>query len=261
MRPNLLLLGIVLILTTATLGCAVSQDEAEQADIDIADLPVEVRVTASRLAEDYEDNAVAANQKYDGKVLQVTGTVFAVSGGQEGSAYYVDLSTSGFLDTVRCYFGESRLDEFTAIKKNDRVTLRGKGDEGEDRDPFTIDVVGCRIDSRPQVATPTPEPVSPTPTPTPQETAPLPATPTPEPAPTLTPQSQDPASTPTPEPAPTLTPQPQDFASTPTPEPALTLTPEPQDSDLVATPTPEPALEPTPTTASTPAADSAETQG
>ena len=129
-----------------SLTCAVSQEEAEQAELDIADAQIDVRVTALRLAEDYEANEVSANQKYDGKVLAVSGTVDEVSGGTDGDAYYVDLTTGDLsLIDVRCHFGASRLDEITAIRKGDRVTLRGKGDEVKDRDPFTIDVIGCSV--------------------------------------------------------------------------------------------------------------------
>ena len=76
--PNALT-GLLLIAVVA--GCAVSDEEAEQAEIDIAGAPIDVHVTAFRLAEDYEANEVAANQEYDGRVLAVSGTVEAVSGG------------------------------------------------------------------------------------------------------------------------------------------------------------------------------------
>ena len=87
---------IVLVLIAVTSACSVSEEEAEQAEIDIAGAAIEVHVTASSLAEDYEANQVAANQKYDGKVLAVSGTVEAVSGGESGEAYYVDLNTGSF---------------------------------------------------------------------------------------------------------------------------------------------------------------------
>ena len=70
------LIGLTLFAVAA--ACGVSEGEAEQAEIDIAGAPIEVRVTASRLAEDYEANEIAANQKYDGKVLAVRGNVGAV---------------------------------------------------------------------------------------------------------------------------------------------------------------------------------------
>ena len=140
---HLLLLAVALF-GLATLGCAVTEEEAEQAEIDIADRPIDVRVTATRLMEDYENNTVAANQQYNGKVLAVSGTVEAVSGGTEGDALYVELRTGDLsFISVRCYFSPSRIDEVIAINKGDRVSLRGLGDEEKDRDPFSIEVIGC----------------------------------------------------------------------------------------------------------------------
>ena len=148
------LIGLSLIAMAS--ACGVSEEEAEQAEIDIAGAPIEVRVTALQLAEDYEANEVAANLKYDGKVLAVSGTVETVSGGDSGEAYYVDLSTGSFsLTSIRCHFSESHLGDITAIRKGDSVTLRGKGDEREDRDPFTIDVIGCSVIPEAPANTPT----------------------------------------------------------------------------------------------------------
>ena len=41
-----LLLGLVFLIAT-TLACNVTEDEVEQAELDIADAPIEIRVTAS----------------------------------------------------------------------------------------------------------------------------------------------------------------------------------------------------------------------
>lgn len=141
---RVLLLCLVFLAATA-LACNVTEDEVEQAELDIADAPIEVRVTASHMYDDYESNEIAANLKYDGKVLAVTGTVEDFGGG-ENSAYYIDLLTGDFsITSVRCHFSQSHLDDIASLRKGDRLTLRGKGDEREDRDPFTIDVVGCSV--------------------------------------------------------------------------------------------------------------------
>ena len=128
-----------------SLACTVSEDEVQQAELDIADAPIEVRVTATQLYDDYESNRITGDQKYDGKVLAVSGTIETLGGGGD-TVYYVDLATGDFtLTSVRCHFSQSQLNDLTSIQRGDRVTLRGKGDEGEDRDPFTIDVVGCSL--------------------------------------------------------------------------------------------------------------------
>ena len=132
-------------LVATVFACDVTEDEVEQAELDIADAPIEIRVTASQMYDDYQSNKIAANQKYDGKVLAVSGTVEDFGGG-DGSAYYIDLVTGDFtIESVRCHFSRSHLDDITSLRAGDRVTLRGKGAEGEDKDPFTIDVVGCSV--------------------------------------------------------------------------------------------------------------------
>lgn len=78
---KLLVVVLSLPLLTVALSCTVSQEEAEQADTEISDAPIDVRVTAYRLSEDYKSNELAANQKYDDKVLAVTGTIEEISGG------------------------------------------------------------------------------------------------------------------------------------------------------------------------------------
>ena len=79
---RVLLLCLVFLAATA-LACNVTEDEVEQAELDIADAPIEVRVTASHMYDDYESNEIAANLKYDGKVLAVTGTVEDFGGGEK----------------------------------------------------------------------------------------------------------------------------------------------------------------------------------
>ena len=126
-------------------ACTVTEDDVQQAEIDIADAPIDVEVTATRMYEDYEANRVAADQKYDGKVLAVSGTVETIAGGDD-SPYYIDLATGQLsLVSVRCYFSQSHLNELTKLQTGDRVELRGMGDESEDRNPFTVDVIACSV--------------------------------------------------------------------------------------------------------------------
>lgn len=142
-----LIIPMALLVAALMIGCTVSPEEAGQAEADIAGLPVEVTATAIEMYNDYDANEVAANLKYDGKVLEVSGIVANISGGDD-QAYYVDLATGQFtLTSVRCHFGENHLADIAQMLKGDKVTLRGKGDEGEDRDPFTIDVIGCSLET------------------------------------------------------------------------------------------------------------------
>ena len=74
---------MVLLAILLVTGCTVSLEEAEQAEVDIADAAIEVRVTAVQMHDDYEANEVAANLKYDGKVLEVSGAIADIGGGDD----------------------------------------------------------------------------------------------------------------------------------------------------------------------------------
>ena len=64
---------VFLVAMALLVACTVSEEQAQQADEDIAGAEIEVRVTAAQLHQDYEGNRVAADLKYDGKVLAVSG--------------------------------------------------------------------------------------------------------------------------------------------------------------------------------------------
>ena len=125
------------------MACGVSLENAEQAERVIADVLIEVRVDAGQLHQDYEDNEIAANQKYDGKVLAVTGTIADIQD-SDGDAYQVIFETSNVMDGVSCYFGRGHLDDLTSIRIGDRITVKGKGAESDDKHPFLIEIVGMQ---------------------------------------------------------------------------------------------------------------------
>ena len=145
------------------------------------------------------------------------------------------------LTTVRCHFTESHLGDITTIRKGDRVTLRGKGDEGKDRDPFTIDVIGCSV--IPEAPTNT---LTETDTPQPTPTAQLDAIPVATASPATSASSQ--ASTPG-------TQQVRSETTTPTPKPtAVQPTEVPQNQASTPTPLPEPTPTRPPTSTAVPSA-------
>ena len=87
-----------------------------------------IPVKASELLGDYAANAVAADDKYKGQVLQVTGSfgtaqkilgTYAVQLLPEGNA---DLTS---LNGVMCVITESAQADVAKMKANDRVTLQG----------------------------------------------------------------------------------------------------------------------------------------
>jgi hypothetical protein len=86
-----------------------------------------VAIDADALYGEFDANGVAADMKYKGKVLEVTGTIKAIEkplyGGPQvelGSAKYE------FRSTVDCEFPDSALVALANLRKGQRLTIRGR---------------------------------------------------------------------------------------------------------------------------------------
>jgi hypothetical protein len=84
-------------------------------------------VEASDLQSEYDANEVAADQKYKGKILAVTGTVDSI-GKDIVDTPYVTLKTAKLIATVQCMFTERDADDLATIQKGDKVVVKGKCD-------------------------------------------------------------------------------------------------------------------------------------
>lgn len=82
--------------------------------------------------QEYEDNAVAADKKYNGKYIKVTGC-FKDSGKDVLNNYYITLGGANDItwDYFQCYFkNDEALDKVLNYKTGDSLTLIGKvGDQ------------------------------------------------------------------------------------------------------------------------------------
>jgi hypothetical protein len=91
-----------------------------------------IAVTATALVAEYQENAVAADKKYEGKRLRVTGTIEDFGKDVLDTAYIVLKGGSGDfnLHDVQCMFRENRESEIASLKKGQTVTIEGEV-EGE----------------------------------------------------------------------------------------------------------------------------------
>ncbi|MDB5311468.1 MAG: hypothetical protein JWO38_5670 [Gemmataceae bacterium] len=112
--------------------CKLVKDNAppNNADNEAAGPPVVV--TADALDKDYADNVVAADMKYKGKQLELTGKVARVARNKPGKVTLEFKVEEG--STVDCDFvGKDALAQLGAVKVGQEVvvrgTCRGKGDE------------------------------------------------------------------------------------------------------------------------------------
>ena len=79
-------------------------------------------LTADQLYSEYKADEVAADNKYKGKVVLISGPI-RQNGKFMGTAYIV-IGGHGFLDGVQCMFGESA--GVASLSKNSQVTVKGE---------------------------------------------------------------------------------------------------------------------------------------
>jgi len=84
-----------------------------------------IQVTAAELSADYKANQVAADTKYKGKIIQVTGTISNI-GKDILDTPYVSLNTGDIITGVQCMFDKSDQSQLATLAKDTRITLQGK---------------------------------------------------------------------------------------------------------------------------------------
>ena len=87
-----------------------------------------ISIHASTLFNIYEENDINGDQKYKGKVLEITGSVDGISRGFFDEIY-ITLNTGEFkIFTVQCYFAEDFADRAGQLRKGEFVRVRGRCD-------------------------------------------------------------------------------------------------------------------------------------
>lgn len=101
-----------------------------------------IAISAGELISAYGENGVSADQKYKGKLLEVTGVVDSIDKDILDEAY-VTLGTGEDFEliSVQCYFDEKDLDSIMSLKKGDVVTIIGKCDG----DLINIALLKCQV--------------------------------------------------------------------------------------------------------------------
>lgn len=97
--------------------------------IAVTEAPViQYRVTTSQLLDEYDANEVAADMKYRGKLIAVTGYVHYISSSSTGdsSVWLGATQEVAFLeDTVDCYFRVIHQGQVAQLKKGQLITIVG----------------------------------------------------------------------------------------------------------------------------------------
>ena len=119
------------VLSTATIAIfvvlAIASSSDKKIESDISTTTPAISISARQLYKEYEDNEVAADQKYKNKILSVGGTVDNI-GKDITDNIYVTLKGSEFIGSVQCFFGENHVNEAARLSKGMKITVKGKCD-------------------------------------------------------------------------------------------------------------------------------------
>lgn len=126
-KINLILSLIVLIVVGLACGDGKS-DTTQKPAADPNEKPIEVK--APDLTKEYNENELAADGKYKGKLLSVSGKVSEIA--ETFGTISVDLEghkESGInLLSVKCSFDDSQKEAVSKLKKGQQATVIGRGD-------------------------------------------------------------------------------------------------------------------------------------
>jgi len=88
-----------------------------------AEPPIET--TAIALYDEFEENQVAAEQKYKGKTIIVSGTIDSIGTDILNTPYVSLRSSNEFITAVQCMFDRSDSDTLVSLKKDQKIKLSG----------------------------------------------------------------------------------------------------------------------------------------
>ena len=132
MHMRLFPLTVLLALLAILAACETETGIAKE----IADKEPELVVSAAQMAADYEDSESAANEKYKGKVVLVTGVISVIYRGILQTPY-VELEAG-----VRCNFSDNEDAVMLTLTEGQTVSMKGQGD----RLFLRVELRGCSVE-------------------------------------------------------------------------------------------------------------------
>jgi hypothetical protein len=120
------LLTAVIVTVFSLLAIASTEELVEE---DISGKNPDIIISADELHSAYENNEVAADAKFNGKIIQVSGVVDDI-GKDIMDTIYVSLSAGGefSFSSVQCFFADAHTSAAASLSKGDYVTIKGKCD-------------------------------------------------------------------------------------------------------------------------------------
>ena len=122
-------LVFVIAALAVTLACDDKKAERTEQKEVVQDTKPALSVNAFQLVNDYKSNEIAADGRYKGKVLEVSGTIESIAK-DIMDTMYVSLEGGGEFEMrgVQCYFADSENSKLAKLSKGQQITIRGKCD-------------------------------------------------------------------------------------------------------------------------------------
>jgi len=106
---------------------------AQDSDSKDAAAPKPVAVEAKVILKEFEENEAAADAKYDGKVLKVTGVINSVDTELlDDSEYVVNIGTGSDWDVWTVNADDQSQDTVASLNAGDKITVIGEFEDGGD---------------------------------------------------------------------------------------------------------------------------------
>ena len=118
---NTLSAGVLAIFLILGGGSLDTDGDAEKISVATPDYVL----SANKLFKEYDKNSVAADAKYEDKIVVVSGTIQSIGKDIMDTAYLV-IGGTGFLDGVQCMLPAGQEGLVARVSKGQYVTLKGK---------------------------------------------------------------------------------------------------------------------------------------
>ena len=90
-----------------------------------------LQLTAQQAYDEMESNQVACKQKYDGKLVAITGTIDDIGTNVFGQEYVTFAVNDEYaLTGIQCFFKNDKMDYVSSLQKGQKITLYGIADIG-----------------------------------------------------------------------------------------------------------------------------------
>jgi len=123
----LITFGVFLVLVTLIIVINPSKDSQNQETTNQSAVQeAAYKVTAQEIMKEYEQNELAADRKYKGQIIEVSGKIGTINSEITGKPY-VTLKVGEYdIFSVQCLFGRDEVDLLLNLTKGSSVTLKGR---------------------------------------------------------------------------------------------------------------------------------------